>query len=90
MSGNEKRLDALIKVIDETKKKKEDDRQKEKEFKTYCKIDSLNRTNCKAFVAHITGTAQYLMTIHIVCNKFLFNFLSTVFVPDVEMLIYSQ
>lgn len=33
---------------------------------TYCKIDSLNGANCKAFVAHIASAAQYLMAIHYV------------------------
>lgn len=33
---------------------------------TYCKIDSFNRTNCKAFIAHIASAAQYLMAIHCV------------------------
>lgn len=33
-------------------------------MKTYCKIYSFHRANCKALITHIASTTQYLMAIH--------------------------
>lgn len=61
--------------------------------KTYCKIDSFDRADCKAFIANIASSTQYLVAIHagscIFVSVVIFRLANPVAVPIHQICFYS-